>query len=223
MPDESEVRAALWISQLAPTGAGKTPAADKAFAKLRDLDAKAWGEYRTQLELWQAKPAKERENESAPRDETIRIDDATLEAVARWLAGGGDTTGVVETDELSGWLQSIGQYKRVSGDKGRWLAMWSCQPWRSQRVGADKTGGVGIDIFIERPVVTVTGGLQPHLHHLLGEPESGFRACFLPHMATGTVEWGRCDYGPPHGPWCDHHARQHVPEPPRDRPQARAR
>jgi hypothetical protein len=59
-----------------------------------------------------------------PRDTTRRIDDVTLEVVARWLDCG-DGTGVVEANELSGWLESIGQYKRSSGDKGRWLALWS--------------------------------------------------------------------------------------------------
>ena len=188
MPDESRVRPVLWIPLVAPRGAGKTPAMDKAFGALRQLDAAEHDRYRTELSDWTMLPVRERGD--MPPDTTRRIDDATLETVARWLDRG-DGTGVVESDELSGWLQSIGQYKRISGDKGRWLAMWSAQPWRYQRVGADRSGAIGIDVYIQHPVVSVVGGIQPHLHPLLGDPDSGFRPRWLPHLAPlSTVTWG---------------------------------
>ena len=124
MPDESLVRSVLWVPLVAPRGAGKTPSMDKALGKLRELDAVAHDEYRTRLAEYQAMSVKDRASAGMPRDTTRRIDDVTLEVVARWLDCG-DGTGVVEADELSGWLESIGQYKRSSGDKGRWLALWS--------------------------------------------------------------------------------------------------
>jgi hypothetical protein len=190
MPDESLVRPVLWIPLVAPRGAGKTPSMDKAFDKLRELDAAAHEQYRIELDEYLSLKPKDRDQAAMPRDTTRRIDDATLEVVARWLANG-DSTGVVESDELSGWLQSIGQYKRVSGDKGRWLTMWSATPWRYQRVGADKMGAVGIDVYIPRPVVSVVGGIQPHLHPLLGDADSGFRPRWLPHIAPlKTITWG---------------------------------
>lgn len=190
MPDESVVRSVLWIPLVAPRGAGKTPSMDRAFGRLRDLDAAAHDEYRTKMSEYLGLSPKDIREAEKPRDTTRRIDDVTLEVVARWLDNS-DGTGVVESDELSGWLQSIGQYKRVSGDKGRWLAMWSAQPWRYMRVGADKSGAVGIDVYIPRPVVSVVGGIQPHLHHLLGDADSGFRPRWLPHLAPlETVAWG---------------------------------
>lgn len=190
MPDESLVRPTLWIPLVAPRGSGKTPAMDKAFGKLRDLDAAAHGYYREELLTWNELQAKDRKGIDAPRDTTRRIDDATLEVVARFLDRG-DGTAVVESDELSGWLQSIGQYKNASGgDKGRWLSMWSAQPWRYQRVGADRAGAVGIDMYIQRPVVAIVGGIQPHLHNLLGDADSGFRPRWLPHCAPlKKTEW----------------------------------
>ena len=124
MPDESLVRSVLWVPLVAPRGAGKTPSMDKALGKLRELDAVAHDEYRTRLAEYQAMSVKDRASAGMPRDTTRRIDDVTLEVVARWLDCG-DGTGVVEANELSGWLESIGQYKRSSGDKGRWLALWS--------------------------------------------------------------------------------------------------
>jgi hypothetical protein len=190
MPDEALVRPALWIALVAQRGAGKSPSMDKAFGKLRELDAKAHDQYRTQLEDYLGMPTKVRAGAEMPRDTTRRIDDITLEAVARFLDSG-DATGVVESDELSGWLESIGQYKRGGGDKGRWLAMWSAQPWRYQRVGGDKSGAVGIDFYIQRPVLSIVGGIQPHLHNLLGDADSGFRPRWLPHYAPlQTLTWG---------------------------------
>ncbi len=190
MPDGSFVRPVLWVPLVAPRGAGKTPAMDKAFGRLRELDAAEHDRYREELAVYQELPAKDRARAVKPADTTRRVDDATLEVVARFL-NSGDGCGVVESDELSGWLQSIGQYKSVSGDKGRWLAMWSSSPWRYQRVSGEKSGAVGIDFYIQRPVVSVVGGIQPHLHHLLGDADSGFRPRWLPHCASlETVTWG---------------------------------
>ncbi|MGH3191930.1 MAG: hypothetical protein ACRDPY_32845 [Streptosporangiaceae bacterium] len=107
MPDESVVRSVLWIPLVAPRGAGKTPSMDKAFGRLRELDAAEHDEYRTKLSDYLALSAKEIRNAEKPRDTTRRIDDATLEVVARWLDNG-DGTGVVEADELSGWLNASG-------------------------------------------------------------------------------------------------------------------
>jgi hypothetical protein len=189
MPDGSPVRPVLWVPLVAPRGAGKSPSQDRAFGTLRTLDAAAHDEYRTLLSEHLALPAKDRAAAPMPADTTRRIDDATLETTARWLERG-DGTGVVECDELSGWLQSIGQYKTTSGDKGRWLAMWSSAPWRYQRVGDNRSGGIGIDILIRRPVLSIVGGIQPHLHHLLGDADSGFRPRWLPHIAPlETVTW----------------------------------
>lgn len=192
MPDDALVRPVLWIALVAPRGAGKTPAMDTALDSLRELDSAAHEDYRRAMAQWREKPQKERGD--LPSDPTRRIDDATLESIARWLDRG-DGTGLVESDELSGWLQSIGQYKRISGDKGRWLAMWSAQAWRYQRVGNDRDGGK--DIYITRPVLSILGGIQPHLHYLLGDEDSGFRPRWLPHMTPLTsVEWGRRNHQP---------------------------
>jgi hypothetical protein len=180
MPDDSVVRPVLWVAMIGPRGAGKTPALDIALDSLRELDAAAHAEYR---------------RGELASDPTRRIDDATLESVARWL-NAGDGTGLVESDELSGWLQNIGQYKRNSGDKGRWLALWSAQPWRYQRVG-DKRGTNGVDLYIAHPVVSVLGGIQPHLHYLLGDEDSGFRPRWLPHLAPlGIIEWRKRHHFP---------------------------
>jgi hypothetical protein len=77
-------------------------------------------------------------------------------------------------------LNGIGRYRSVGdgGERGRWLSLWSAQPWRYQRASDE------LDLSIVRPVLTICGGLQPPLHHLLGGEGDGFRPRWLPHLAT---------------------------------------
>jgi Protein of unknown function (DUF3987) len=183
MPDGSRQRPILWIPLLAPRTGGKSPALDgRALETLRRLDITAHEEYRRELDAWKnAGPDSDIER---PVNSRVVIDDITIEALACHLERG---TGVAlaAPDELSGWLQAIGQYKRTSGDKGRWLALWTGAPWSYQRRGSNSMGdGLGTDIYLSRPVVVVTGGLQPHLHHLLGDTDSGMRARWLPHYSA---------------------------------------
>lgn len=195
MPDDSVQYPALWTALIGPAGAAKSPSLDYASRLVRELDAREHEKYRETLGTWLAVPKKDREG-SPPSDPTRRIDDATLESVARWL-GRGDGTGLVECDELSGWLQAIGQYRKPGpgGDKGRYLALWSCEPWRYMRVGEDRTGGT--DLLIQRPVLSIVGGLQPHLHHLLGDEDSGFRPRWLVHVSPlESAEWAVRKYLP---------------------------
>jgi hypothetical protein len=67
--------------------------------------------------------------------------------------------------------------QEYAGERGRWLSLWSATPWRYQRVGSD------VDIRLYRPVLSVCGGIQPPLHHLLGGEEDGLRPRWLPHLA----------------------------------------
>lgn len=169
-------RPALWIPLIGPRGSGKTPAQTFSYRLLRELDAERQALYGDEMCIWQETPRRERGER--PKDESRRIDDVTLEMVARWLSRG-DGTGGVDVDELSGWLRGMGRYRSSGdgGDRARWLSLWSAQPWRYQRVTGD------IDIPISRPVLAVCGGLQPPLHHLLGGEEDGLRPRWLPHLA----------------------------------------
>jgi hypothetical protein len=172
------VRPCLWVPLIAPAGGGKTPAITLARRKLRELDAKAHGIYSHALQLWFAKPPKDRGE--SPRDPTRLINDITIEMVARWLAAG-DGTGGVDADELAEWLRGLSRYRKDGGtDVARWLGLWSTQPWRYQRVSSH------IDLLVERPVISVCGGIQPHLLHLLGPEGDGMRPRWLPHMSLTT-------------------------------------
>lgn len=170
----------LWIPLIGPTGAAKTPSITVARRKLRELDAGAYRRYAGEMEVWLGKPSAGRG--AAPSDPTRLVNDITIEMVARWL-GAGAGHGAVDADELTDWLRGLTRYRKDGAtDAARWLSMWSGQPWRYQRVGQ----GRHIDILVERPVLTVCGGLQPHLLHLLGPEADGFRPRFLPHVSMTT-------------------------------------
>lgn len=177
MPDGTEQNPALWIPLIAPSGGGKSPAIGAAMGVLRDLDTSSHPAYRAELAEWRATPPKER---TAPRpvDPTLLTDDFTMELLARHLDNGDGVT-VVVSDELQGFLRGLGQYKHGGGsDQARALTLWSGEPWRYERVTGD------IDILIPRPVISVCGGIQPHLHADLGDDESGLRPRWLPHISA---------------------------------------
>lgn len=151
-------RAIVWVPLLAPRGAGKSPAQELAFAPLRDHD--------------------EKEGDEGDR---ILLDDMTLEALARELnamAG----AGAFDLDELSVLLRGLGEYKGRSGDRGRFLKLWTGGPWGFKRVGTGKATNA-VRLHVDRPTVIVCGGLQPHLHELLGPDDDGMRPRWLPHLA----------------------------------------
>jgi hypothetical protein len=150
-------RAILWVPLIAPAGAGKSPAQALAFGPLREHD---------------------RDTETR-----VLLDDLTFEALARELneCGGALT---LELDELSMFLRGLGEYKRSGGgDRGRLLRLWTGAPWSYSRVGGGKTSN-GVRLRIDSPTVGICGGLQSHLHALLGEAEDGLRPRWLPHLAA---------------------------------------
>jgi hypothetical protein len=172
------VRPCLWVPLIAPAGGGKTPSITMARRKLRELDAKSHAAYSGELQDWLSRPPRERDE--PPADPTRLINDITIEMVARWLAAG-DGTGGVDADELAEWLRGLSKYRKDGGtDAGRWLGLWSTQPWRYQRVSAH------IDLLVSRPVISVCGGIQPHLLHLLGPEGDGMRPRWLPHVSLTT-------------------------------------
>jgi Protein of unknown function (DUF3987) len=151
-------RAILWIPLIAPRGAGKSPAQGLAFGPLRDHDTKAGDEGQRAL-----------------------LDDMTLEALARELSGM-NGSGAFDLDELSMLLRGLGEYKNRSGDRGRFLKLWTGAPWIFKRVGTGKATNA-VRLHVDKPTVVICGGLQPYLHDLLGPDDDGMRPRWLPHLA----------------------------------------
>jgi putative DNA primase/helicase len=178
----------LWVAQLGYSGVGKSPAQSIACAPLRDHDARVAPGYQASVDEWRRADSKTRGDR--PPDPRLRADDITMEKLARYLGDRGSV--LIDCDELSGFLRSMGQYKRGLGsDRSRFLTLWTGSPWSYSRVGT----GDGVDLYIPRPVVVVCGGLQPGLHELLGGETDGLRGRWLPHLVapSDTVSHARAD------------------------------
>jgi hypothetical protein len=161
-------RPILWLPLLAPRGAGKSPAQDLAFWPLRRHDAELEGD-----------------------DGRVLLGDTTVEALARDLHAA-DGAATLELDELAVLLRGMGEYKGgASGDRGRFLSLWTGAPWSYRRVGSSGKAANAIRLNISTPTLVICGGLQPALHDLLGGEEDGLRPRWLPHLAAMPERTGK--------------------------------
>ena len=161
----------MWVAQIAPTGAGKSPALEAAYRPLEE-----WQDERPPIEVTNRKGETE---EIDPPE--LTVSDCTLESLARDLAV--DPSTGIKVDELSQLLRGLGEYKGGSGDRGRFLALWNVARWVYRRVGTGGKAGNAVKLTIKKPTVSVCGGLQTELHHLLGVEDDGQRERWLPHLA----------------------------------------
>jgi hypothetical protein len=206
LSEVKEVRAILWIALIGIASSGKSPAFEHAFARIREAYADRYDGYETNLKAWDAR--KDTEGETAgPRPEKpqpLEYDDATVEAVARWLLArkdrDSDPSGAVIDDELASTLEGLNQYKGGLGsDRSKWLKLWTGADLSIQRVGR---GGAQneVHIYVRSPAVSLAGPLTDSNVHLMGKQGSGFRPRFLPHLAPAEQPaWN--DAGPHPAAW----------------------
>jgi Protein of unknown function (DUF3987) len=165
-------RPIVWVPQIAPTGAGKSPALEAAY---RPLDE--WQDERPPIEV----PGKKKGETEVIDPPELTVSDCTLESLARDLDVN-QSTGI-KVDELSQLLRGLGEYKGGSGDRGRFLKLWTGSRWVYRRVGSGGKAGNAVKLTIKKPTVSICGGLQTALHHLLGAEDDGQRERWLPHLA----------------------------------------
>jgi hypothetical protein len=210
LSEVKEVRAILWIALIGIPSSGKSPAFEHAFARIRERYAASYQAYESDLEGWEA----QRETEGVKpgpkpvKPQPLEYDDATVEAVARWLLAryqeaDNDPSGAVIDDELASTLEGLNQYKGGMGaDRSKWLKLWTGADLSIQRVGR---GGAQneVHIYVRQPVVSLAGPLTDSNVHLMGKQGSGFRPRFLPHLAPAEQpawnnagphpeEWTKC-------------------------------
>lgn len=190
LSEVKEIRAILWIALIGIPSSGKSPAFEHAFARIRESYAASYQAYESDLDGWEAR--RETDGETAGpkpvKPQPLEYDDATVEAVARWLlarkqAADSDPSGAVIDDELASTLEGLNQYKGGLGaDRSKWLKLWTGADLSIQRVGR---GGAQneVHIYVRQPVVSLAGPLTDSNVHLMGKQGSGFRPRFLPHLA----------------------------------------
>lgn len=152
------VKPILYMAIVAPPGASKTPALNKAFYPLEQYDKQFFAQYAEQLKEYHEllkEYEKDKKNNEKPELPTLRqilIKDSTIEMAIRILTT--NTMGCcILSDELIGFLNRMNQYK--AGDEvQKWLEMWSGSPILLQRItrGHER---------VESPFCCIVGGIQP--------------------------------------------------------------
>jgi len=167
----------LWIVTVAPPGAAKSPADDAARMPINELQAQAMRRYdlaqeqfQNDLREWNDSTGEARGNQpNRPELEHFYSTDTTIEALSQILES---SPGVaLSRDEIVGWVNSFDSYKTKGAERQQHLSAWSGTPIKIDR----KTSNT---IFIEHPVVSICGGVQPDV---MGElsVEAGRRDGFL--------------------------------------------
>jgi hypothetical protein len=207
LSEVKEVRAILWIALIGIPSSGKSPAFEHAFARIRESYAASYQTYELDMQEWETRQDTDGEagGPKPTKPQPIEYDDATVEAVARWLLArsqrdDSDPSGAVVDDELASTLEGLNQYKGGMGaDRPKWLKLWTGADLSIQRVGR---GGAQneVHIYVRQPVVSLAGPLTDSNVHLMGKQGSGFRPRFLPHLAPAEQpEWN--DAGPHPEAW----------------------
>jgi hypothetical protein len=187
--------ASLYSLVVAGPGTNKSAAIKHARWPLKALqkDAKIKYdmEYQRYLEAkadYKNTPVQDRGDE--PRPPKLRhyfTTDVTMEALAGMLDV---SPGIcISSDELSGWVKRMNQY-RQGGDREQYLSIWAAEPMKVDR----KSGG---SVYVETPVVSVFGGIQPDVVptlHSEAQVRDGFVERLLPFLPTlPAKEWRRDD------------------------------
>lgn len=164
----------LYAAIVADPGAKKTPALKIAMQPVYAIQKRLHRAYQAkraafdeERALWEKTPKKER---GAPPEEPgyqhAYTTDATTEALAEMLAGGKGMALV--RDELVGWVRSMDVYHAggKGADRQHYLSMWSRAPIKIDRKSRPDP------IIVERPCLSVVGGIQPDILPDLVEHEA---------------------------------------------------
>lgn len=162
-------RPTLWVSLVAPTGAGKSPALAAArlpFDHLHDQ----------RVEDWHADLSEQAGPPANPpvRPVPVITGETSLLSIAQHLR---NTSGLaIVRDELIGIVRGMYHHRAHQGDdRQRYLSLWNHQPLTAPDRRQSRP------IRIEQPVVSIVGGIQHGLvHKLQSRDRDGFIERFLP-------------------------------------------
>jgi len=179
----------IYSAVVALPGSKKSPALTAATAPIRELQQDFRNEfiqqesdyqfelsgYNIQVELWKKRKPEEKKPEDQPIPPVepflrqIKTNNATMESLAKLLDN--NKRGILfEQDELAAWVKSMNAYRGGKGsDLESWLSFWNGSQTIINRVSAKKP------TIIDRPLVNVTGCIQPDLlSDLSGIKQNGF-------------------------------------------------
>ncbi len=140
--------AILWPVLVGPSSLGKTPAIRTAMDPLKEIER----EYRRQYVLAQQEAQNDPDNHTEVKRRKVILNNATLEAISQVLSA--NPKGVLLfQDEILGWIEGMDAYRK-GGDEQAWLSFFSGELMNVSRLSRE-------ELFIERPFISVIGGIQP--------------------------------------------------------------
>ncbi len=185
--------AIVWTGIVGESGTLKSPPLEWLTQTLRDREETALERHAATMEDFEAEKMRhdaavtewkrKKSTEPPPRSLAVPVaerrltSDATVESICSLLAD--NPRGMILVrDELAGWVAAFDQYKSQGGsDAAHWLSIHSAKGFAVDRKTGDRR-----TLFVPRPAMSVTGGIQPAtLRRVLaaGHIESGLAARLL--------------------------------------------
>lgn len=162
--------AALFVAVVAPTGSLKTPAVTKALFPVFEQEDR-FEQGVVEQKAREKADGNEPEECRAPRTYTS---DVTVEGLGQ-LFQDNPYGLLLYRDELSGWVQSMDQYRNGKGaDRQFFLSAWSGTRISSDRVGRPR-------IRVPLPFLSIVGGIPPDILPELADGQ-GREDGFLPRL-----------------------------------------
>jgi hypothetical protein len=138
-----------------PVSAKKTPILNRATGPLKQIDSEMYRDYARNLARYESLDKDARDQEEAPKQQRIRLEDVTIEAAQEVFKDSPNGLLCLQ-DELSGWFGSMDRYNSNSGakDRGFWLQAYNGGEYVVNRI---KRGS----FLIPNLSACVLGGIQP--------------------------------------------------------------
>jgi hypothetical protein len=172
----------LFAACVGKPGSKKSPSMSAALLPFMRLTKRLAREHQAAVERWRADYAAWKHDKDAGGPEPPKppyphrwTADATVEALVPMLTGAPGI--LLQMDELSAWVAGMDQYKNGKGaDRDHYLSLWS-----RSAIKVDRRGHLDEPIVVERPTLSVVGGIQPDRLHLLANAagDDGFLARLL--------------------------------------------
>lgn len=167
----------LWLVIVGNVSSGKTEPLKTCLSYFVKRDNEKFKEYQIQKSLFDAeikKPKKERDDSFTPPTYfQYLLNDYTPEALYN-VHTTNDRGLCIYRDELKGWLDDFGRYNK-SGEQSTMLSTFYRQPMQINRASKEP-------IFIHKPCIYVSGGIQPDILSDLAKDnraENGFLSRFI--------------------------------------------
>ncbi len=163
----------VWTLLVGESGTQKSPPFRLAMAPMKERqqrDAELFvasnSQYQSELKAYKREMRKwDKKQEGDEPEQPVRpirnrciVQDATIEALAPILND--NPRGVLlARDELSGWLAGFDRYSgksAASSEVPKWLEIYNCES-----ITIDRKTGDERFLFVRRPFVSITGGIQP--------------------------------------------------------------